>query len=251
MSAEIKRQMFEIIKNHLNGGDYKALKDSIMPPRFYKYFRPDENALQSLMDKYVWKSSPERFNDPFDSMVGFIRQAEFNRDPREQALVNRNISTTTKVCCLSEVNNSILMWSHYAQNHQGFCFEYDLSDPRLESDMVSFYPVHYSEDILDLNECLRLGQDAYGISILASIVKHIDWSYEKEWRFFDFYTFGGSNKQSVNDPTAIYFGAKSNPGDPIIVQVLKIAAERSIPIFRMVQSTDRFGLEPIIATVNP
>lgn len=243
MSADIKRQMFEIIKNHGNGATYKELKDSIMPSRFYKYFRPDDNALRSVSENYLWKSTPDRFNDPFDSMVGFITNNSL-LPPQHQAMINRNITGTTKVSCLSEVSDSILMWSHYAQNHEGFCCEFNLSDPRLEPDMVQFYLVHYTEEILDLNDCIRNHHDPLGISILASIVKHIDWAYEKEWRFFDMFTFGGTNMQSVNDPTAIYFGVKSDPTNAIINNVVKIAEERKIPIFKMFQRNDKFGIFP-------
>lgn len=51
------------------------------------------------------------------------------------------IKDAVRVVCLSEVYDSMLMWSHYAQNHTGFCIEYDFK----ESDMLckQLYPVIY------------------------------------------------------------------------------------------------------------
>ena len=54
------------------------------------------------------------------------------------------IKDAVRVVCLSEVYDSMLMWSHYAQNHTGFCIEYDFK----ESDMLykHLYPVIYTKD---------------------------------------------------------------------------------------------------------
>jgi hypothetical protein len=38
----------------------------------------------------------------------------------------RQWRAVTKVSSSSEVSDSILMWSHYADNHRGFCVEYGL-----------------------------------------------------------------------------------------------------------------------------
>lgn len=35
------------------------------------------------------------------------------------------VKDSVRVVCLSEVKDSMLMWSHYAQNHTGFCIEYE------------------------------------------------------------------------------------------------------------------------------
>lgn len=54
------------------------------------------------------------------------------------------IKDAVRVVCLSEVYDSMLMWSHYAQNHTGYCIEYDFE----ENDMFyrHLYPVIYTKD---------------------------------------------------------------------------------------------------------
>ena len=42
--------------------------------------------------------------------------------------------------CFSKRNDSILMWSHYADSHKGVCFEFDYESPY-------FYDVLYENKI--------------------------------------------------------------------------------------------------------
>ena len=43
----------------------------------------------------------------------------------------------TKLCSFSEINNSLLMWSHYAERHQGICLGFDVPD---ECSQVEYLP---------------------------------------------------------------------------------------------------------------
>ena len=40
---------------------------------------------------------------------------------------NPFIPIDCKMSCFSEIHDSILMWSYYANSHMGICIEYDLS----------------------------------------------------------------------------------------------------------------------------
>ena len=74
---------------------------------------------------------------------------------------------------MSEINNNILMWSHYAQNHEGFVIGFD-SDHEYFNYGVE--PVVYSDKRPFLDPT-QPNQDA---SIFYT--KSNDWSYEKEIR---------------------------------------------------------------------
>ena len=39
-----------------------------------------------------------------------------------------NLLNNTRIICFSELYDSMLMWSHYAKYHQGFCIEYETPD---------------------------------------------------------------------------------------------------------------------------
>jgi hypothetical protein len=87
--------------------------------------------------------------------------------------------------CTSEIPDSILMWSHYADNHRGFCLEF--------SGLGSLHPhgspfpvswkVEYAEErpLVDITETMR-DVDTDHIVRLGLLTKSKEWAYEREWR---------------------------------------------------------------------
>ena len=58
--------------------------------------------------------------------------------------------SSLKICSFSATAESIIMWSHYADQHRGFCVEYDLQSLPAENLFVRMmYPVIYSEKLFD------------------------------------------------------------------------------------------------------
>ena len=45
--------------------------------------------------------------------------------------IGSEIDRSWRVCCFSCKSDSTLMWSHYAQNHHGFCLEFSTCNPVL------------------------------------------------------------------------------------------------------------------------
>lgn len=105
--------------------------------------------------------------------------------------------------CLTEDNNNLLMWSHYADSHQGICVEYDLK--RLNEDpykiVEHLFPVIYEktrktawEDVdkllgsfRELNKAIDEGHEYDGEMEFDDLKplflkKGNVWEYEKEWR---------------------------------------------------------------------
>lgn len=104
--------------------------------------------------------------------------------------------------CFTETNDSMLMWSHYANSHEGICVQYDLKnnfDDRCNA-RGHLYPVIYEDkrpikrDISELvdsyRELCRAVEEDYtydcGLEmddiLPLFLVKGEDWKYEKEWR---------------------------------------------------------------------
>ncbi len=82
--------------------------------------------------------------------------------------------------CVSEINDNILMWSHYAKNHTGVVIEFHCTE---DSVLTCAKPVEYTKSLPVLNE-VPIGSEAltsYYIETLC-YAKSIDWAYEKEWR---------------------------------------------------------------------
>jgi len=106
----------------------------------FKYRAVNEYTLDFLNTGAVYFSSPAEFNDPFDTR--FVerdlraQQQRFERDRRvlgtDAALLgvammnvfereHRAGGVKTRIYCVSEIVDSILMWSHYADSHRGIC----------------------------------------------------------------------------------------------------------------------------------
>ncbi|MEA3226881.1 MAG: DUF2971 domain-containing protein [Planctomycetota bacterium] len=85
------------------------------------------------------------------------------------------------VFSMTEDSENILMWSHYAADHTGFCLEF-----RTENAFFSFARrVEYDIALpcVDMHEPMwgkLIGQGAGGL-----LTKTQDWVYEKEWRIVE------------------------------------------------------------------
>lgn len=205
------------------------------PTHLYKYQRLTAYSLASLLNDTVWLSSPTAFNDPFDCAITLSRDklkesldhaiteiARRNGIPKEQIanhdkVINqdeqayewlrnslKNTMQRIGVLCLSATPNEILMWSHYADNHKGFCVEYDFSEDSHLRKIAE--PVRYSETIPALSLAnLPKGAEKNFLDICI-FTKAKQWEYEKEWRVI--MHEGGRSFQTPSKTTSIIFGAR-------------------------------------------
>nr|WP_312983761.1 DUF2971 domain-containing protein [Clostridioides sp.] len=91
-----------------------------------------------------------------------------------------NLKNSYGIASFSENNNSILMWSHYANNHSGLCFEYDSLelDPFVNTKgRINLIPVSYDNNILKYNtEDIKYMNDSNKIQSFV-YKKSLDWEY--------------------------------------------------------------------------
>lgn len=85
------------------------------------------------------------------------------------------------VLCLAEKPDSLLMWAHYANNHEGFVVEFDCDH--------SFFQQGLGEDVIRTSlSKVVYSQNVPTTSLLDMknfdfvLTKSYDWSYEQEWR---------------------------------------------------------------------
>lgn len=180
------------------------------PVSLYKYFRDTDLNLDNLKNNKLWFSSPCKFNDVFDCDVfvdkdklieGLLDVASENvpiskgsfiwnqlRMIAEDSVVSLKdtfleTKKTIGVSCFSELKDSLLMWSHYANNHSGFCVEYNILET-IRKLAFTPVPVIYSNEIVCFDEINNQDQRKICVSIIDKSVsfKSPEWSYEREWR---------------------------------------------------------------------
>jgi hypothetical protein len=97
--------------------------------------------------------------------------------PMIDGILNSNVG----ILCLSEVRDSLLMWGHYTNNHEGFVVGFDSEHPffakrRSDKDEFGFLrPVQYRARRPQVTLTDTESPDWFS-------TKPEQWSYEKEWR---------------------------------------------------------------------
>lgn len=138
------------------------------------------------------------------------------------ALLPQVVQRFSTAVCFSERVDSILMWSHYANNHDGFALGYDLRPYLLpNSDNLGLFPVVYSERRYDASEflylllCRLMKIPAHNQDMMSSIklllYKSPDWAYEQEWRLINSEQkdlFTGRAEPIMIRPNSIYYGCR-------------------------------------------
>jgi len=145
-----------------------------------------------------------------------------------------------KISSFSELNDSLLLWSHYADEHKGICIEYDIvNEP---SEIRAFLlPIIYSDTIHkvgffeDLSALKKIG---------STLIKAKDWEYEQEWRLA-FFRNGNkfSGKLPVSKPKGVYLGTRFHLNDlKIQEQLFELLDKNGIPYYLMSKHPSEYRL---------
>lgn len=170
-----EHQFMKMLKN-----DYACpideFYDNTIPDKLYKYRTITDYNMDLIENSTLYLTDAESFNDPFDPPF------RVNEEYRKYMKI---LAPMVVIGSLSNINNSILMWSHYADSHKGFCIEYDITEfKRKLPKYTTIRKVRYSET-LSISSGKPMDTDEYFHSILDMYAfKHKDWEYEEEYRIF-------------------------------------------------------------------
>ena len=225
-----------------------------------------------ILNSLMYWQSPSRFNDPFDcaprfsvsrsmsskkklidravknNMIGHSRR---ERRSRRSKLMKEPYSHWKKrmlsiisdgmhrsaVSCFSARNDSLLMWAHYANSHQGLCFEFQETEP-IDGGWFSF-PVEYIEE----RPALELTEEI-DVEAMKNLVfkKSTEWAYEEESRMFEYRGEAGSRLFPPKMLQGIIFGSRTNQSDRDFVKGLLAKREDDIATYEAIVSETKFHL---------
>lgn len=185
-------------------------KEIPFPKVIYKYTRIDQFLYNHLINKELWFSSSQDFNDPYDCNICFDTKVYSQEEIRtfwesnyhnpkpsreeiekkvtewveDQTLLEKYLYPglrkhlqTVGITCFTSKNNNLLMWSHYANSHRGLCIGYDskaLTKDFYQYEWVSYQDKFPKVNLLDINNFMAR----------ISVTKSKEWEYEDEIRFF-------------------------------------------------------------------
>lgn len=173
--------------------------------RLYKYCSYSANTLSILINRKVWYSKPADFNDPFDgdfavdniSFDDYVEaykldvpsvhyesiksnycdeQGNLKPERQTEELSLIGIFKNIGVLCLTPRWDSTLMWSHYADKHQGFAIQFDIPDE------VPITKINYATELPRNKLAYYYQRETENGYLNIEFTKHEDWEYEGEYR---------------------------------------------------------------------
>ena len=167
----------------------------------------------------------------------------------------------TAICSFAEEYDNRLMWSHYTDNHTGFCIGYETKQ------MKKFlYKVKYKNEIFDIsNDIIKImthpGDSTFNHKKIKPnqmvIQKDNVWKYEKEWRLINpiskdiINDFEFNNKMIKNKgytynltPSKLYLGTRISKENKL--KLIRIAKAQNLTVNQMSMDETSYKLIPKI-----
>lgn len=189
--------------------------------------------------------------------------------------ISKVLLKNTRIICLSEKFDSVLMWSHYTDSHKGFCIAYKKSviteaevyaaDNNQIKKKPLLLPVSYVDKQVDLTEEVSEYVRAYKMPNLMGeypprtnlsqeklravlTQKSLDWEYEKEWRVIPRHIsleHESNLHHMIAKPEALIIGMRCSEENK--ETLIGISKKKKLPVYQMVKNfmEPKFDLRPI------
>ncbi len=190
-------------------------------------------------------SSPNADGSSYYNAFNKVINDEYNDI---QKMINR-----FRVVCFAQTPYSMLMWSHYAGLHQGFCIEYETPIYSEENANIyhNLFPVIYTDTRKDLSQ-LSLNWNANGklteyelgdIYKYCLLSKSLDWKYQQEWRLisYDDHITDKYYNCEFFKIKKVYLGNKMQSDDR--KEIIEICKSKGIPYTGVIIAPDRFEMK--------
>ncbi len=257
----------EFLDLYFSGEYEKAyhLKYINIPLSLYKYQPFEEERISTVINNKLWFTLPKDMNDPFDSrgvyldyqnieefLEKILSKEKIKSNTSIDDVVNGFISSARdniRISCFSEELYSMPMWAHYANNHTGYCIEYNFTNLKDDNVLVrDLFPISYETNRYNITNLFKMifnEKFDMRIKLLFFLMnlKHSSWSYEKEWRIIN--TNGLSQSPFIGglvncpiNPEAIYLGLNFDKSK--IDYIKSKFTNKNIPIYILKASNSEF-----------
>lgn len=152
----------------------------------------DETVHNTIRESYALLPEEKKQIITFEVFSNFMlgqfqeRKNEFFREvqsftPLVKSHLSQKFDELIGACCLSEVPDSLLMWSHYGASHTGFVIEFNAHHAHFHAQKA------IEDELRHLRRVLyRENRPSAPLSRLDAVdmflVKSGHWAYEREWR---------------------------------------------------------------------
>lgn len=224
-----------------------------------------EHGKDTLLQNKIFLSCKNNLNDPFE--------CNYNCNKKTQENYLKEMYDKFMISCFTDSFDNILMWSHYAESHTGYCIKYDTIEifKKFQS-QLNF--VEYEKEITTWANS-KENYDKYLNLQKIYCTKSLNWSYENEWRLCmslmedleksDYYKHLGEvnfiRNSKNNDliigatvdfikPKAIYLGC--TPNEELKNDIFEICNKKDINLYQMNKGEEIYKLnsEEVYTTKN-
>lgn len=154
--------------------------NAILPQEARSAYDQLPTEARTMLSYELWE---QRLGQQMKSKEPELIQAMLGLTPTLRSLMTQKFDQLLGAFCLSEVPDSLLMWSHYGASHAGFVLAFDARHPYFheekgpEDEFRHLRRVLYREARPSATLVEFDGVDFF-------LVKSGHWSYEREWRIF-------------------------------------------------------------------
>jgi hypothetical protein len=134
------------------------------------HFLSRKYAKMDLREQRLKAARIDELNDPFEILSCSLGDPAHRR---AFTRIREKANDSIALLCFSNTWDNPLMWSHYAEKHEGVCFGFDVPDWLLRE-------VQYTKKRDDLTPEMLAAPDLPERLLLR---KYADWAYEKEVRW--------------------------------------------------------------------
>ncbi len=157
--------------------------------------------INAIKDDKLWLSKYWNLNDPFEYNKIYLSEPQ-NKESDYGYILMKNIFEHIKenillTCFTQDIENNLPMWAHYANNHKGFCVQYEVDNPKLITPVIyGDFKNKINNGLMEyINLCVKKNMTPKEVEYLNEMnsliiqcfsYKNTIWSYEKELRLFNF-----------------------------------------------------------------
>ncbi len=187
-----------------------------MSYKIYKFLSINAFTRDVLLTEKFYFGDWKNMNDPLE---GFF---QYSKDKLTDSNIIDlyNSKNLYGVSCFSKTYRSILMWSHYADDHKGICVEVLIDEELCREKNIDIVEINYMKSIATIADP---GADAK--SLLSR--KLFPWKYEKEIRLF---SNGKNSQKRIGKISRIILGSNISPDHKELINTY--VGDRNIKIIQ-------------------
>ena len=234
--------------------------------RLFKFRVINKYLIDSLVRGVLYFSHPDRLNDPFDCRVD-IKKSAINAVSKLSGKKKDNLLNLTRtsdfdriqkvignvgICSFSLVLENSLLWSHYANEHQGLCLTYRIPESFIndKSNEITGVPrVEYGDNPLtdwfieNTPEYPNFDFKKFIKEIIKKVltIKSTCWNYEEEVRIIR------QKQSSLKIPKEylkqVCFGLNTPETDIDLIKDIISNSGYKVSYCKMKRNESDFGLE--------